>query len=369
MLRRPSWVWCVLSLGTLPARSVAQDGVLANHVKMEITGRLQIQYNTTSVDSAAGEALPWSEFVLRRARLTFDITFNDLLSARMEPDYSTTAGVGLVSVRDAYIRFHFGSGVRATLGQFKRPFDLFQLTSSTEFPVVERGGRVRGVTACGALLTVCSFSNLSVGLLYSDRDLGLMLDGAAIPHTLTYALSLTNGELQRVPESSSGKQLTGRVSLIAIHGATISANGSFIDYRHPLTQATRHALGWGADADLGNPARGPRLLVGLIGGDNWRTARLTPGDTTDVVSFLTAQAMASYRTPLRDRWIKGVEPVVRASWADPNRTLADDGGWLLTPGVILHFDGRNRLYVNADVWLPNAGTTEYALLTQMNFTF
>ena len=60
---------------------------------------------------------------------------------------------------------------------------------------------------------------------------------------------------------------------------------------------------------------------------------------------------------------------MRASWADPNRSLNEDEGWLLTPGAMLHLGSRNRLYLNVDVWVPKTGDTEYALVSQLNFYF
>ena len=54
----------------------------------------------------------------------------------------------LLADEDAYVRLTFGSGFRATIGQFKRPFDVFELTSSTQTLVIERAGGVDGVSAC-----------------------------------------------------------------------------------------------------------------------------------------------------------------------------------------------------------------------------
>lgn len=344
----------------------AQEVSVGGHAKIRIGGRFHMQYNTTSVDTADGEPVPETEFLLRRARLTFDVTFNDLISARIEPDYSTIGGVGLFSLRDAYMRLTFGSGFRATAGQFKRPFDVFELTSSTQILVVERGGQVRGVTACGRLLTVCSYSNLSAGLLYSDRDLGLMLDGALVPGRLQYAVAATNGQALRTRESNSGKQLTGRISVIPLKDLVVSGNVGWKDYSNVVTEVPERAVAWGADVEFGTFAGGPHVQAGLIGGDNWRQPTL---DSTGVESFFTGQVIATWRLPVRHRWIDGVEPTLRASWADPNLSLDDDDGWLITPGAMLHLGSRNRLYVNLDVWVPRGGDTEYALLSQLNFYF
>lgn len=355
----------VVALGC--ARAVhAQEVSLGGGAKMKIGGRFHMQYNTTSVDSSDGDPIPETEFLLRRARLTFDVTFNDLISARIEPDYSAISGVGLFSLRDAYMRLTFGSGLRATAGQFKRPFDVFELTSSTQILVAERGGQVRGVTACGRIATVCSYSNLSAGLLYSDRDLGLMLDGALVPGRLQYAVAATNGQTLRQRESNSGKQLTGRVSVTPLKDLVVSGNVGWKDYTNPASESAERALAWGADVEFGNYTKGPHVQAGIIGGGNWRA--LT-ADSTDIEDFLTGQVIGTWRFPVQHKWIDGVEPTFRASWADPNGTEVGDRGWLVTPGAMLHLGSRNRLYVNVDIWVPQVGDTEYALLTQLNFYF
>jgi hypothetical protein len=368
-MRLAAGAWLLLAAFPVSVPAAAQHVGVADDLRVRLSGRLHVQFSTTSVDSAAGAAVPASEFIIRRARLTFDVTVNDLVSARLEPDYSTTGGVGRFSLKDAFIRLTFGPAVRATLGHFKRPFDLFQLASTTQLVVAERGGQVRGVRACGALPTVCSYSNLAVGLIYADRDLGVMLDGDVVPRRLRYAVALTNGEAAFSQETTDGKQLTGRVSASAAAGVTVSANATYRDYTHPATAAMAHALGWGGDLEIGDYAGGLHVLAAVIGGDNWRVARAAPQDTADVVPFLAGQVIATYRQPLDARWASGIEPTARVSWADPNRTVARDEGWLLTPGVIVHLRTRSMLFVNLDVWLPREGDTEYALVSQVSVNF
>jgi hypothetical protein len=350
----------------------AQQVASRTGASLHIGGLVQGQYNTTSVDSVDGDAVPGTEFVLRRARVTVDATFNDLLSVRLEPDYGVAPGVpaGVFTVRDAWVRLTFGTGVRATVGQFKRPFDLFELQPVASNLVAERTGLVRGIRACGVLLGVCSLSSISRGLLYSNRDVGIMLDGAAIPRRLQYAVALTNGQLAGVRETGDGKQLTGRLAVTALPGVVVGGNVTMKDYRHvdpddSSAVTTRHAIGWGADMEIGREDRGPHVMAGVIGGDNWREV-VGP---TEVATFLTAQVIATWRVPLTQRWITAIEPVGRASWADPSERLDGNEGWLVTPGVIVHLDGRNRLHLNADVWLPKAGKTEYGFISQLNVYF
>jgi len=357
----------------LAAADVAGQQITSrNGITLRIGGLVHAQYNTTSVDSAGGEPVPDGEFVIRRARVTVDVQVNDLLSARVEPDYGVPVGspVGVFTIRDAYARLTFGSGLRATLGQFKRPFDAFEIQAVSLNLVAERTGLVRGVRACGVLLGVCSLSSASRGLLYSNRDVGVMLDGAAVPGLLRYAVAYTNGQLAGVREPGDGKQVTARLSTTPSRGLSVGANATYKGYPHTYpadsgVPSTKYALGWGADVEIGDTARGPHVMAGVLGGDNWR--EVTGPD--DVAAFLAMQVIATYRVPVRHRWVKGVEPVGRVSWTDPTRSAADTEGWLVTPGVIVHLDGRNRLHLNADVWLPKGGTAEYGLISQFNVYF
>jgi hypothetical protein len=341
----------------LPAQLRLPDGVTGR-----LSGRLHVQFNTTSVDSAGGEALPASEILIRRARLTFDITFNDLISARIEPDYGTGSSF---SLRDAYVRFTFDPAVRATVGQFKRPFDLFELTSSTQMLVIERAGGIRGVDACGPLGAVCSFSTLSEDLEYSDRDLGLLVDGTIPGDRIRYAVAITNGAGLNTRETDSNKQFTGRVSVVPVRDVVVSLHGTRKDFVHPVTGADRFTTGWGADVEIGTYASGPHVQAGVAGGGNW-----TIGTTaTEVASFLAGQVIATYQAPLGHRYVRAIEPVARLSWGDPDTDTADDGGWLVTPGVILHFGGRTAWHANLDLWMPQAGSDEMSFKSQMFFFF
>ena len=64
-----------------------------------------------------------------------------------------------------------------------------------------------------------------------------------------------------------------------------------------------------------------------------------------------------------------LEPLVRVSYGDPDTDAGGDHGWLLTPGVNVHFTGRNRLALNLDYWSPDTGNAEWSFKSQMFFYF
>ena len=352
----------VLSLAAAWGTPAAAQLRIADGITASLSGRLNTQFNTTSVDEVEGTPLAGSEFLIRRARLTLDVTFSSLIMARVEPDYGTGSSFAL---RDAFVRFSFAPAFRATVGQFKRPFDVFGLTSSTQILVIERTGGVRGVDACGALRTVCSFSALTEGLLYADRDLGVMIDGASPGRTLRYAVAVTNGQPVNAREQNGNKSFTARVAVAPLRNVVIGVTGARKDYQHPTTGAERFATGWAVDAELGNFTSGPHVQAGVVGGGNWRTATTVDG----VARFLAAQVIATYRASLPHGHLRAVEPLFRVSWGDPDTDAADDGGWLLTPGTMLHFGGRTKLEANLDIWLPQVGPEELSFKSQMSFYF
>ena len=56
---------------------------------------------------------------------------------------------------------------------------------------------------------------------------------------------------------------------------------------------------------------------------------------------------------------EAVEPLLRVGFGDPARSLDDDGGTLITPGVMFYFLGKNKFGVNVDYYIPDTGDSEY----------
>lgn len=347
----------VALLAALPPTALGQVKVESRAAEIEITGRVQAQFNTTSVDAAD---LPASEMLVRRARLTAEIMANDFVSGKVQPEY----GDGEVTLKDAYMRLTFGPAFRATFGQFKRPFDLFELTSSTQILVIERDGRVRGVDTCGGPGGLCSYSRFTEKLGYSDRDIGAMVDGKV--DRWAYMASFTNGAGANEAENNDGKSATGRIGLAATPDVHLGVNAALHDYVNEITGNGAHAFAFGGDVEYGNFISGPHVQAGLTVGDNWQ--RLDA--VGDPATFMTAQIIGTYKRPIRgNRYVNAIEPVGRVSWGDPD-TDADAGdGLLLTPGLVVYFVGRNKFAVNVDIWAPDQGDTEWSFKAQSSLHF
>jgi len=342
---------CVVALTmcVLPGTAKAQLEVKANNLaELKFSGRVNLQYNTTSV---SGERA--SEFLLRRVRLTAEVKFNDFISGKIEPEYAITS----TRVRDAYGRLTFGSGFRFTFGQFKKPTDVFQLTTSSILPVIERTGFVRGVDSCAGV-GFCSFTFFSSGLLYSDRDIGVMIDGKI--GIFDYAASATNGEGVWTKEDNGEKAFNGRVVVRAAKDLKIGAHAVQLDFANDSTGQVDYGSAYGADVDWGNYDRGLHVITGVMGGTNWRNLD-AQGRTSD---FVTAQAIMSYKAPVSGKYISAIEPIGRVSWSDPDTDATQDRAWLLTPGIQFFFLARNKMSLNADIYVPDQGKTEWSFKGQ-----
>ncbi len=344
-------------LAALAPDAVAQVTIDSRATEITLTGRVHLQWNSTSVDDVLS-----NEFLIRRARLTAEVEINDWISGKVQPDF----GEGEISLKDAYLRLAFDPAFRATIGQFKRPFDLFELTSSTKILVIERAGGVRGVDACSGPGGVCSYSRLTEKLNYADRDIGVMVDGS-FADGWQYMASVTNGVGSNDEEENDTKSYTGRLAFQPIRDLAVAGHVGVHDYVDTIpSPSNEYAVAFGGDLEWGNYDSGLHVQAGLTVGDNW----LNLDAAGDPTTFVTAQGIVTYKIPVNNsRLLQAVEPVGRISWGDPDTDLDDDEGLLLTPGFVVFFSGRNKFAVNVDIWSPSTGDTEYSIKAQSYLHF
>lgn len=326
----------------------AQTEIRARAARITFGGWLQTQYAESSVDSYV------DRFFFRRARINLDFAITDFFDARFQQEF---AGSGGASLRDGWVRLNFSPEFRLSMGQFKRAFDLFELDSPTDLSLIERDGRVGGVDTCAGVGSVCSYSRFTEKLAFSDRDLGLRVQGAR--GALSYEFTLTNGEGLNAADTHAGKSYSGRVAVEVADGLTLGGQAALHDYAGPA-QEDRHAPAFAFDVQKGDWRKGFLLQASVVRGDNWHLL-----DTAgDAATFTAVQAVASWYVPTSSPRFAGVEPLVRVSWADPDGGAADDGGTVFTPGFMLYVAGRNKIGLNLDVWSPQSGDTETSLKLQ-----
>jgi outer membrane murein-binding lipoprotein Lpp len=321
---------------------------------LSFSGRVQAQYSTTSAPDVIA-----SDFVIRRARLEAELRISDVVSGRLQPDF----GAGRISLTDAFVALDFDPAFAVAIGQFKRPFDLFELTSSTRILTIEREGIVRGSGSCAGPGGICSYSRFTQKLGFADRDIGVRFDGAA--GDWNWEAAVTNGAGANSAEDNDSKSFGGRLVFGGLANLSIAANAAAHDYTNDVDPTRKHAAGYGGDVEWGTFSSGWHAQAGVVAGDNWLDldAAGTPS------RFRSAQGILSYKRPLRLTGIEAVEPLARLSWGDPNAALGGDEEVFATAGIVAHFIGRNKLALNVERWMPPAGTAQWSVKVQSYLHF
>ena len=361
----------ILGAGSETLRAQDTTGLVltANAVEVDLSGRVQTQVTTSSCSdfpfasgSPCTEQVPAMDMFIRRARFSLGVEISDLVDAEIQPEFGA---VDQVELKDAWGRLNFSPSFRVMVGHFKRPFDGFQLTSSTRILTIERDLDVPGVPG----LAAPSLDELTTRFRVSDRDVGMTAHGAPPGTGLQYWVGIFNG---RGPEDNgdlnTDKQFVGRLQYTFRPGGTLplslaAAAASTdlpvqgLDDQPGVRASGERYTNFELWAELGTFAPGPHVQAGLIFGDNpLQTPAGDPVSTDPVVgdrefaSSRAWQVIGAYRISLADEeLLEAVEPVLRVTGAEPNTDLDDDEAWGVTPGVQLFFGGRNKLALNWDL--------------------
>lgn len=343
----------IAAFGALgPAEVAAQFDVSGRAASIRFGGRIHTQYATSSVGAAD------SGFFFRRARFNADATVNDFVSGRLQLDF---AG-GETAIKDGYLRLAFAPTFELSMGQFKRAFDAFELPSSTDQALIERDGRVAGVDTCSGVGGVCSFSRFTQKLSYSDRDTGLKVEGAT--GAVEYAVTLTNGTGANEDDENDTKSISGRLAVDVTDDLTVAGQLARHDYPDPSDESAG-ATAWSLDVRYGDWRDGLRVNAAVVRGDNWKNL----DDSGAPSTFTALQGVGSYYAATDMERLVGIEPLFRVSYGDPDTSADDDGGLVVTPGLMLYVSGKNRIGFNVDIWSPQSGDTEYSLKLQSYLYF
>jgi hypothetical protein len=351
-----------LVLAAASASPAPAQSIRAGELELDLTGRVQFQFNSTSVDGDDVAAPPAATaFETRRIRFGTNFRYGEWITGKVEADF---AGSGAV-LADGYVDLAVAGPLHVRAGQFKTPFGVFELESSTRIRTIERGLRIRGLTDVVGVPGETQWLLGAAGHL--GRQIGVVVHGEA--GTLGYEAGVFNGEGANVRETEGSKAFAGRLTYgvlpSLVLGAAVSDQPTgLFDGADGAAEVRSRAVevdaSWGSFRAEGLHARaewmlGENPLAGPVG---------TPATMTGV------HALVSWFQPRAGR-VEGIEPVLRLSWADPDTGADGDDGMLVTPGLNLYFNGRNRLMVNGDVYLPgqDALDPELALVAQLQVYF
>lgn len=111
-------------------------------------------------------------FVLRRARIIFEGTFNKIYEYQLVPEFGGSSGNGTLTLLDANINVALKPELQLRVGRFREPVGLEQLQSDAVAFFAERS---------------------IVSQFVPNRDLGVQLGGDLVGGKLSYAVGLFNG--------------------------------------------------------------------------------------------------------------------------------------------------------------------------------
>ena len=336
----------------------AQENVISKKSKVSFTGRLHAQAQTSNVEAADNMN---NTFSIRRARLT--AKFKNL-SGTMEAKVQYDLAEGGVKLKDGYVELKFDPKFNIKLGQYKKPFSLWELTSTTKTMVIERGNKVLGSGWKGTNGIIIKDG------LYAGRDIGLMIHGKL--NKLKYSAGVFNGNgYHKKKDDDNGKLIGGRLVFSAFKnlavGAsfsnrTISEYDNFIDTTKNGSSASFQAF----EVDMDYGIKHKVSKNGL-----WVQAEFLTGanpNYSDEAKFMGLALLGSYNLRMAEGGtIYSIRPVLRFDYSQRNTEDDDTRSILLTPGVDIFFDEYNRLQINLDIIKPqmDGADTEIGLRLQL----
>ncbi|HEX7088889.1 MAG TPA: porin [Longimicrobiales bacterium] len=358
-----------------PTPAAAQEAPVP--LRVRLGGQAQIQFNTTSVheDDVApfldpDEDVPGSTFETRRIRLSVEAAVADWITGRIQPDFA----LGDLDLADAWLNFAFDERAELRVGQFKKPFSLLFLTSSSLILPIERGLRIRrlpeALLAEGRVGTILDEAavlgeeqQMLDALGYLGREIGAALHGRL--GRFGYEAGVFNGEGEDELDGNDPKSVAGRVEYrLEGRPARVGLAASYRETRASLFGGPPRGLEgivFSVDGEWGDFFRpGLHVLGELVLGEN----------LVDGSGLWGAQVwLALFRARGGGR-VEAIEPIARISYGNASDAEGDDG-WLLTPGINVYLFRRNKVSLDWDVYLPGGdpGDAEHALRAQAQLYF
>jgi hypothetical protein len=239
----------ILCATTAPAQ--AQTRPLP--ISVSLGGRMQFQWNSTSVDAdEAGEPIASSTFETRRVRLSADVRVGDWIRGFIEPDFA----LGRLQLKQVWMSFELDPALAVRAGQFKKPFSVINLTSSTAHPMIERGVRIRGLAESLEAQSQGELSSVHGDLLIGEQhalletqgylayDMGVALEGEL--GAFGWQAGVFNGNGPDSRDENGGKSLAARATYELDVGTPVTVGGAW----------SRRELSWPAPGSRSTaPAR------------------------------------------------------------------------------------------------------------------
>lgn len=175
---------------------------------IQLSGYSQIRYQVFD------EKNKIDGFDIRRARFDVRGNFSPYFSYRLQADFA-----GSPKLLDAYGEIKINNYLNITIGQFRIPFSLENLTSMNKFELIDFSQAVDAFTARGK----------DVIGNHNGRDIGLQLGGTLFKHNsinlVEYRVGVFNGSGINIADTSNNaKDIVGRLILNPLNGLSFGAS-------------------------------------------------------------------------------------------------------------------------------------------------
>jgi hypothetical protein len=332
--------------------------------QVRVGGRIQVQYLDQAGDSTTNYnpnlAIPG--FSVRRLRIHADVQVGERVAFTIMPSFEMAS----LRMRDAFMRVALVTGgpvrLGLTAGQEKKPFSRYELISSNNLVVIERGAVFRGFT------NPPSQNSILVDNGYVSHDLGASLDLALPGGRVQLKAGIYNGSGESANDVNRSKTWGARLTstlmrdgrnrpllragaalLSRDRGVTSTAVSSVF---HP--DSSRRTGAFGLEAEWGDFRPGLHVVADYASGrqisdpayrfDTGRNLGNVRGDTpaSALTRFRSLHVVTSWRFEVAGAAdpraaVRMVEPAVRFDLTDPDTRTDNTGGVLVTPALSIHF--------------------------------
>ncbi len=373
----PRWsiVAGVVALGLIANGAVAQT----TYPNVRFQGRLQEHAYYFDNDPYGSTTGPNSNFFTRRARLEARGQISEYVTVFIQPSFeggrplsATTSCTPVVvnsplpdtvavncsintntglRLRDAWIdvrltRPEAKTSITVRMGQEKRPFGRYELTSSNNLPSIERGAG-RGLIAAAS-------NDLFLAHGFLAHDVGAHVEVASkldATRTITVLGGVYNGRGESLNDNNNAKSFGARATVGITEklnvGAAVFSHDGIVGSDSSFTNTA-----FGIDAQWGRPGDEGLYVVGdyMDGKDQTAAKNKIRG-----ISIVGAYNIR-FQSPTS--WLYAVEPLFRFDLADPNTDVDDNRSTLITAGIGVYMSSRAQFRVAYERQDFQAGSAE-----------
>ena len=381
-----------LAAGLMLVASVAA----AQAPNIQVQGRIQLQYRYSSGDSSANYSKSGVNniFEIRRLRIQTNVRFGDNINLVIQPSFE----MGSLRMRDAFLRVGLTPNVAVVAGQEKSPFQRYELNSSNNLLSIERGLRVLKLSGKEAL------NDVLVQNGYASQDLGAGIEVESSDHRFFVKGVIQGGSRESAVDVNNAKSFFARATATALLnkdnqpqlqvGASFGSRDRAICSNCPAgpvpatptyyPDSSKRTTAFGLDAEWGGFRPGLHVIADFATGDNVpvsggfrvnsgrNTANLRNSADSNIVTFRGVHVIGAYRiltTGSDTRLIKIVEPAIRFDYTDPNTSVTNDQGILITPVLNLYFANSVELRAGIDLYMYKDATGASQSLREVEFSW